>query len=92
MGLTLTKWVLLCSEFIGSTCDLFNIHDVHTNSVSPLPHYSVLLSNANLTLARGRRYGLVGRNGEGCLHGNEYYQQIVTVDSLFTYLASYVTL
>ncbi len=48
-----------------STCDLFNIHDVHTNSVSPLPHYSVLLSNANLTLARGRRYGLVGRNGEG---------------------------
>ncbi|XP_064385354.1 ATP-binding cassette sub-family F member 3-like isoform X3 [Halichondria panicea] len=26
---------------------------------------SVLLSNANLTLARGRRYGLVGRNGVG---------------------------
>ncbi len=58
---------------------IYGIHDVHTNSVSPRPHYSVLLSNANLTLARGRRYGLVRRNGEGINFGEDCTKCIVNM-------------
>ena len=44
---------------------LFHAQDVHVHNFDLIMHGKALLSEANLRLVHGRRYGIVGRNGCG---------------------------
>ena len=52
-------------ESIAAVSEVINQHNVDLYTVTATNFCRVLISNSNLIMAFGRRYGLVGRNGLG---------------------------